>query len=299
MDIAERQFGIIGLGSMGSGIAQNLARAGYRIAGFDLRPEAVEELVAAGGSAAANVEDILARCDTVLTCVEGMSSIALADTVLLPGARPGQTFIDHSTVPCPQTRRIGAAFEAKGCRYLDAPISGGKQGAADGALRIFVGGEKSLAEEYWPMFSVIGNIEKVVYCGGIGMGQAAKVVQQLTTRFPDVARLEVLAFGLRAGLDLGTVEHALDLTPGTGDPYEPLCNAIRKGRSTEAMAGLFSEWKYYLEEAQASGFRLPMLEAMYEFCKDEPKTEPDPLGRMQPSIWNTLMSYREDDETND
>jgi 2-hydroxy-3-oxopropionate reductase len=288
MRVDESTIGIIGLGQMGGGIAANLSKAGYDVLGYDLQGEAVQRLIEAGGRAARSSEQIVAESQVVLTSVEGKASIALADAILLPNARPGQTFVDHSTVPAPETRRIGQTFLDRGAEYLDAPVSGGKGGAAAGTLRVFVGGDRATAERCWPLFEAIGNPEKIVYCGPIGQGQVAKVVQQLTSRFPDVARMEVMSFGLRAGLDLELVMRALDVDPDASEPYARLYRAIARG-DTDNLSALFSEWAYFLEEAKAQGFRMPMLEAMYEFCKDGPLTGRDPLDRPQPSIWNELM----------
>jgi 3-hydroxyisobutyrate dehydrogenase-like beta-hydroxyacid dehydrogenase len=288
MNLKERNIGIIGLGQMGSGISANLVKAGYSITGYDLKAEAVSKLVDIGGKSAESASEIVASCDVVLTCVEGKNSIKLADTVLIPNARSRQIFIDHSTVPPPQTRRIGQAFTEKGCEYLDSPISGGSGGAEAGMLRIFIGGDKALADQFMPMLEVIGNPEKIVYSGIIGMGQVAKIIQQLTTRFLDVARLELMAFGLRAGLDTETLMRALDVSPDSNDPYASYYKAIKDG-SIEKVSLEYAEWGYYLEEVKALGIRMPMLEAMYEFCKDGEKTTFDALRRPEPSIWNELM----------
>jgi 3-hydroxyisobutyrate dehydrogenase len=298
MDLRTSTIGMIGLGQMGSGIALNLVRAGFRLVGYDLRADAVDRLVRAGGCPGESAEETVARADTVLTCVEGLDSIALADRALLPNARRGQIFVDHSTVPAPQARRIGRAFAAKGAKYLDAPISGGAGGAAAGTLRVFIGGDKATAEHCWSLFEAIADPAKIVYCGPIGMGQVAKVVQQLTVRFPDIARMEVMSFGLHGGLDLEIVMRALDVAPDSQDSYARLYRAIRDGQ-TDNLSALFSEWEYYLQEARASGFHMPMLEAMYEFCIDGERTGIDPLGRRQPSIWNELMRRGPDREPND
>ena len=286
----QSKIGVIGLGQIGGGIAANLVKAGYNIAGHDPKPDAMERLVSEGGRPTASIEAIVDECDTVLTCLEGKIAVSIADNILLPRARRGQTFIDHSTVPCPQTRRIGQAFVEKGCRYLDAPVSGGARGASAGTLRVFVGGDAATIEDCRHIFEVAGDPEKIVYCGAVGMGQAAKVVQQLADRFPDVARMEVMAFGLRTGLDLDTVMKALDVSPDSDDPYARLCAAVRSNRTAD-LSGLFCEWPYYLEEVKARGFRLPMLEAMYNFCKDAEATATDPVGRPLPSLWNELMQY--------
>jgi len=288
MNLKECSIGIIGLGQMGSGISANLVRKGYFITGYDLKSQAMKDLVDIGGKSAESVKDILDNCDIVLTCVEGKDYIKIADTLLLPNAQPGQIFIDHSTVPCPETRRIGNAFIEKGCKYLDAPISGGKGGAASGTLIIFVGGDKETAEQCWPLFQAIGNNEKINYYGPIGHGQVAKVVQQLKTRFPDVARLEVMAFGLRSGLNLETLMKALDIELDSDNPYARLCKGIKDGNIGE-FSFEYAEWGYYLQEVKAQGYYMPMLEAMFEFCKDAEKTTFDALNRTEPSIWNELM----------
>jgi 3-hydroxyisobutyrate dehydrogenase-like beta-hydroxyacid dehydrogenase len=249
--------------------------------------EAAGSFESDGGKAAASIDDVLER-PVVLTCVEGKDSIRLADEVLLPAARKGQVFVDHSTVPVPETRRIGQAFLAKGASYLDAPISGGKRGAWAGTLRMFVGGDRATADDCWPLFEAAGNPEKLVYCGPVGYGQAAKVVQQLTTRFPDVARLEVLAFGLKTGLDLATIRGALDIERDSDDPYGRLCRAIESG-DIERSSYEFAEWDYFLQTVRADGFRMPMLEGMYQYCKDAEKTTADAAHRAEPSIWNELM----------
>ena len=81
---------------------------------------------------------------------------------------------------------------------------------------------------------------------------------------------------------------ALDVSPDSGDPYARLCEAVQNG-SIGDFSYEFAEWAYYLEEVRAKGFRMPMLEAMYEFCKDGEKTTADALKRPEPSVWNELM----------
>jgi 3-hydroxyisobutyrate dehydrogenase-like beta-hydroxyacid dehydrogenase len=288
LDVRKEQIGIVGLGQMGGGIARNLVKGGFAVLGYDRMPEAAQGFEKDGGNAAASIEEILEKCAVVLTCVEGKDSMRLADEVLLPSARKGQTFVDHSTVPVPETRRIGGAFLEKGAQYLDAPISGGKGGAAAGTLRMFIGGDRATADECWPLFEAAGNAEKLIYCGPIGYGQATKVVQQLTTRFPNVARLEVLAFGLKTGLDLATIRGALDIERDSNDPYARLCRAIETGDIARSSYE-FAEWDYFLQAVRAEGFRMPMLEGMYEYCKNAEKTTADAAHRAEPSIWNELM----------
>jgi 3-hydroxyisobutyrate dehydrogenase-like beta-hydroxyacid dehydrogenase len=287
MDPRATTIGLIGLGKMGSGIAANLLRSGFRLLCHDKSPAALTAATAAGAEAAADVAQVLDRCGIVATCVEGRDSMRIADETLIPGCRPGQVFIDHSTVPVPAARRIGAAFKERGADYLDAPISGGREGAARGTLRIFVGGDQAVARACWPLFEAIGDPAKLVYCGPTGAGQIAKVVQQMTVRLPDMARLEVIAFGLRSGLGIDLVMRALDVAPDSADRYALLCRAIETGQ-VEKLSFEFAEWEYYFEQARAAGFAMPMLEGLYHACKDGELVTEDGAGRREPSVWNQM-----------
>jgi 3-hydroxyisobutyrate dehydrogenase-like beta-hydroxyacid dehydrogenase len=208
----------------------------------------------------------------------------------------GQILIDHSTVPVPETRRLGNAFTEKGIKYLDAPVSGGADGADAGKLRIFVGGDYELYELCRPMFEAAGNPDKIHYYGQIGMGQTAKVVQQLTVRLPDMARLEVMAFGIRGGLDKEGLMNSLDVAPDSGNEYAVLYRHI-EADNKEHLAGLFSEWAYYIKQVRAIGMKMPMLEGLYEFARHGEWNVPDPLGRPQPCIWDELMKYSDADNS--
>jgi 3-hydroxyisobutyrate dehydrogenase-like beta-hydroxyacid dehydrogenase len=288
MELAGKSIGVIGLGQMGGGIAANLARAGYTVRGYDPVPAATEKFSRAGGKIAASNKEIAAECDIVVIVVEGKIAIHLADEILLPAARPGQIFIDHSTMPVPDTRRLGSLFQAISVQYLDAPISGGYQGADAGTLRVFVGGDRETAMECWPLFEAIGNRDKIVYCGPTGMGQAAKVVQQLTLRLPDLARMEVLMFGMRAGLDDETLLRALDITADSNDRYGVLFRAIQAG-TIDRITPLVPEWPYYLAEAHTQGFPMPMLEGLLKFVEGAELRSVDSVNRPEPSLWWEYM----------
>lgn len=288
MDLHTVTIGAIGLGQMGGGIAENLAKAGYSLLGYDPKSSAQARLQAAGGRLAESIEAVVATCEVILLCVPGNVAIEITETKLIPLCRAGQILLDHSTVPVPRTRRMGSALAEKGVRYLDVPVSGGAGGAAAGTLRMFAGGDRGTYDVVKPLLDVAGNPDKVHHYGPVGMGQVAKVVQQLTARLPDMARLEVMAFGLRGGLDKAQLMHALDVDPNSGDPYAQLLRLIEMDNK-QRLALLASEWAYYLEAADAMGFDMPMLRGAWAFVKDGEKTAVDVVSRPMPCWWDELM----------
>ena len=272
-------------------MAANLLKAGYAVRGYDLKPEAVETLVQAGGTAAADAEQVVRECGMVLTSLVAHAYLEVADHILVPHARKDQLFIDHGTTPAPDTRRLHAAFAAKGAVAIDAPVSGWWTGARDGTLRVFIGGDEPVVQRCWPLFEVIGESTELHYAGPAGMGQVMKVVQQLCHRLPDAAGMEVMAFGVRTGLSLDQTMKALQVDPAGEDPYARLYRAITQGRSDE-LSCLFGEWTYYLDEARASGFRMPMLEELYQMCERGKRVNRDEQGREGISVWRELLTAK-------
>ena len=291
MDLRNVTIGSIGLGQMGGGMAENLSKAGYRMLGFDPNPSAQDRLQAAGGAVAERIEAVLEAGEIVLLCVPGHVAVPLTEEVLIPNCREGQILIDHSTVPAPRARKLGAAAAAKGVRYMDMPVSGGDVGARSGELRMFAGGDREIFEMCWPLFEVAGNPEKVQHYGPVGMGQVAKVVQQLTVRLPDMARLEVMALGLRAGLTKEQLMTALDVDPDSADRYAHLYRLIEQDNKRQ-LAFVASEWAYYLEEAAAIGMRMPMLAGAHDLVKDAEKPVKDVVSRPVPCLWDELMRQK-------
>lgn len=282
-------LGFIGLGAMGGRMARNLVAAGYTVVGYDIRPEAVDALVAAGGEAGECAADVVRRCDVVLTSLVGPVYKEVAEAALLPNARAGQVFVDHSTVPAPTTRRLAAAFQARGAVALDVPVSGWITGAADGTLTMFAGGDHATFERLLPMLEVMGDPDRILYGGEAGMGQVMKVIQQLKKRLLNVARAEVLAFGVREGLALEDVLDVLNVEPQGDDGYARLYRQI-EAENTMHLGFLFSEWAYYLEEAEAQGIPMPLLESAYRFYHRGERVIDDEQGRAMPSIWRELLT---------
>jgi 2-hydroxy-3-oxopropionate reductase len=173
-------IGFIGLGIMGAPMAANLVDAGFPVIGYNRSPAAVEALVARGGKAAANVGEVTANADVVITMLPDspdVEAVLLGSDGVLSASREGQLVIDMSTVTPATAVRVAAEARARGVGALDAPVSGGEAGAIEGSLSIMVGGERADFERAQPVFRAVGKTIELL--GPAGSGQATKAANQL------------------------------------------------------------------------------------------------------------------------
>jgi 3-hydroxyisobutyrate dehydrogenase-like beta-hydroxyacid dehydrogenase len=280
-------IGFIGLGQMGIRMARHLMPHA-KVLGYDINDNALANHVEHGGLAANSITQIIAECETIFTCLVSHHLLPVMDETILPAARAGQIYVDHSTIPATQSRRLGSAFAGLGASYLDAPMTGGTGGAEHTTLRMFVGGDQEAFTKVRPLLAAMTADDGLHYAGASGQGQVMKVVQQLKNRLLDAARLEIIAFGLRDGLTIEQVAAALDLSLDSHDPYAALLRAISAG-DTDQFSCLFGEWPYCLEEAAARHIPMPLLESLYQFCKDGDRVNTDGQSRPGPSVFNELM----------
>ena len=194
------KIGFIGLGRMGLPMSYNLLNAGYDLMVHNRSQEKVRQIADAGATAAASAAEVVANCDIVLAClpdVETCERVLLGEA--LPNARPGQIIVDHSTVGAATSKACAAAAEAKGAKFLDAPISGGTERATDGTLTIMVGGPAEAYAKAQTVFDVMGAV--VRHVGPTGSGTAAKLVNQLLVGVHMVAAAEAMLLGAKSGAD--------------------------------------------------------------------------------------------------
>ncbi|TWD82618.1 2-hydroxy-3-oxopropionate reductase [Kribbella amoyensis] len=174
------KIGFVGLGIMGSHMAANLVRAGHEVTGYDVVPASVEKLLQAGGKPAPDIAGAVAGAEVVITMLP--DSPQVAEVVLGPGgvlesAASGLLLIDMSSIAPETSREVAAAGAARGVRVLDAPVSGGEQGAIKASLSIMVGGEDDVFEAARPILEDLGRT--IVHVGGHGAGQTVKAANQL------------------------------------------------------------------------------------------------------------------------
>ncbi len=204
------RVGFIGLGAMGRPMAINLLRAGHAVTVHARRAASCGPLVERGAATAASPAELAAGCDAVFTMVTGtadVEAVLLGGDGVVHGARPGSVVIDTSTIDPAATRTIAAALAERGVDMLDAPVSGGPQGARDATLSIMVGGRADVLARVRPLLDCLGAA--VRHMGGHGAGQATKACNQLLLLVTAQGVAEALTLARRAGLDPGQVREAL------------------------------------------------------------------------------------------
>lgn len=196
-------IGFIGLGIMGRGMATNLARAGHDVTVWNRTLERAEPLAKAGASIAASPADLTARCDIVMLCVADtpdVVDVVHRDDGILSSITPGKLVVDHSTISPHVTRTLAEAIAGRGGSWIDAPVSGGSEGAEKGTLSIMVGGDADDVARARPYLEAFGST--ITHVGPVGDGQAVKLVNQILVVGNQLAVSEALLFAAAAGLDL-------------------------------------------------------------------------------------------------
>ncbi len=197
------KIGFIGLGIMGRGMSANLLKAGFEVCVWNRTASRMEALAAAGASVGESPADVAAKSDIIITCVSDtpdVEAVILGPEGVIHGAKAGSLVIDMSTISPQVTQEIAAYLAEKGVAMLDAPISGGSEGAAKGTLSIMVGGDAAQVERAMPAFKAMGKA--ITHVGGPGAGQTVKLVNQILVVGTMLAVSEALLFAQAGGLDL-------------------------------------------------------------------------------------------------
>jgi 3-hydroxyisobutyrate dehydrogenase len=191
---------------MGGGMAGNIQKADYPMVVFDIRQEIAQPLVDKGARLASSAADVASQCDVIFTSLPGpaeVETVAVGPNGVLEGIKPGAVYVDLSTSRPTLIRQIEPQFRAKGAHVLDAPVSGGKTGAATRNLAVMVGGEREIYERIKPVLDAFGD--KVFYAGAIGAGSVCKLVHNMIGHGIRQAIAEGLTLGVKAGVDAETV----------------------------------------------------------------------------------------------
>jgi 3-hydroxyisobutyrate dehydrogenase len=209
------KVGFIGVGVMGARMAKRLLDAGYKVAVYNRSVEKTEQLVQLGAVREETIAELASRSDVICTCLsmpEDVIDVYLREDGVVNHARPGTICLDFTTVGPDTSKAVSAKAEEKGISYLDAPVSGGPEGAEQGTLTVMVGGKRSAWERVLPLLGVLG--ETVEYLGPSGSGSIAKLLNQYLVAVHSVAASEAMVTGAALGLDAEQLYRILKVSYG-------------------------------------------------------------------------------------
>ncbi len=204
------RIGFCGLGTMGSAMAGNLRKAGFEVSVWNRTPGRAGDLVAAGAREAASPADVARNADIVVTCVSDtpdVEAVLFGAEGVAAGLASGALVIDCSTISPDATRSFAVRLAEQGVGFVDAPVSGGSEGAKNATLTIFTGGTEADVERARPVLAAMGKT--ITHFGPAGAGQAVKAVNQVVISGVYLAVAEGMVLSMKAGLDPAAVVTAL------------------------------------------------------------------------------------------
>ena len=265
------RVGFLGLGTMGAAMAANLARADFAVTAWNRSPGRAPELDALGVSRSATPADVARSTDVLVICVSDtpdVEAVLFGPDGVASGARDAQLVNDCSKIAPSATRDFGARLAALGVDLVDAPVSGGSEGAQKATLTIFCGGEAEAVERARPILSAMGKT--ITHVGPSGSGQAVKAVNQVILAGTYIGVAEGIVLAMKAGLDVGQVVEALG-----GGAAQSWVLANRSGRMIAndyplgfKVALHRKDLAIALELAREMGAELPVAELAADFETD-------------------------------
>ncbi len=265
----------IGVGNMGGGMAANLARAGHEVRAFDLSEDAVARAVGYGATAATSARSAAVGADAIVTMLPAGTHVAAAYADALFAAAPLRAvLIDCSTIDVATARLVGESAAAKGLMMVDAPVSGGTAAADGGTLTFMVGGPEAAFIAAKPILEKMGKT--VIHAGGAGMGQAAKICNNMILGATMIATAEAFVLAEKLGLDAQTFFDISSKASGQSWSMTSYCPvpgpvpaspANRDYQGGFASALMLKDLKLAIAAASGAGASVPMgaqAEALYQ-----------------------------------
>ena len=257
------KIAFIGLGNMGGPMARNLVKAGFDLVVYDIDPAKSGELITAGARGAGSVPEAVAQADVVMTSLPTPAVIrdmALKADGLIANMQSGATWIELSTNNLEVWRDVRGLAVSKGIHTLDAPISGGAEGAEAGTLTILIGGDEAVYARCVPIFSAIGK--RIEYLGAPGVGYVAKIAQVVLCYLHSIALSEALMLGVKGGVPADKMLAIIQNSTGrsyVADRYGP---SILNGDfdPTFELGLSLKDMRLALELAKHMSATLPMCE---------------------------------------
>ena len=208
--MSDERVGFLGLGTMGAAMAANLARAEFSVTAWNRTPGRAPELDSLGVVRVGSPADVARAVDRLVICVSDtpdVETVLFGSDGVAAGAHEGQLVIDCSTISPSATRDFAERLARLGVGLVDAPVSGGSEGAQKGTLTIFCGGDATAVERATPILAAMGKT--ITHVGPSGSGQAVKAVNQVILAGTYLGVAEGIVLALKAGLDVEQVVAAL------------------------------------------------------------------------------------------
>jgi len=271
-------LGFIGLGAMGSRIAERLRRAGHSMTVYDRNAKGVEALAANGAAAARNPAEVASRSEIVLSCVTddaAVEAVLLGRAGALEGLRPGALVIDLSTVSPATSRLLADAARVKGAAFVDAAMSGSTPQAEQGGLVVFAGGEPGAIQRARPILDTIAKT--VIHMGPAGAGTTMKLVVNTLLGAGLQILAEALALGEKAGIDRERLAEVLGETAVISPAQRgKLANAVaNEFPSTFPVRLMYKDFNLILAHAAALAVPMPTAAVAAQLCAAQDARGPD------------------------
>lgn len=260
--------GLIGLGAMGSGMAQSLRRAGHTVHVFDVRREAAEAFAKEGGVACTSLAELGAACDVIVSVVVNAAqteSVLFGDQGCASHMKAGSVFVMCSTVDPNWSVALEARLEGMGLRYIDAPISGGAAKAASGQMTMMTAGRPEAYAVAEPFLNAMAG--KVYKLGdSAGAGSQVKIINQLLAGVHIAAAAEAMALGLREGVNADALYEVITNSAGNSWMFENRMAHVLAGDYTplSAVDIFVKDLGIVLDVARASKFPLPLSSTAHQ-----------------------------------
>ena len=224
------KVGFIGVGHMGGPMCRNIIKGGHEVVVYDRSDAAVKACTDLGASKGSSVKDVASRVEVVMTSLPmpaDVERVALGPGGIAESAQKGNIYVDLSTNSPKMVQNIAKQLEPKGIPMIDAPVSGGVIGAEKGTIAIMVGGDKAIFDKCMPIFKSFG--ENITHVGKLGMGDVAKIVNNMVAFCNMAAGAEGLMLGTTAGIDPQVLNEIIRNSSGNSMGYRGVAKKALSG----------------------------------------------------------------------
>ena len=261
--------GVIGVGKMGGAMARNLLKNGYPVAVYDVVASSVDAVVEDGARRAGSPKEVAESCDVIIVMVindKQTTDVVTGHDGILDGARPGTVVVLCSSLQPRTVTSLGALAEAKGVSVLDAPVTGGEQGAIDGTLTFLMGGDEGVIERVTPVLRAMGD--HIVSAGPLGAGEVVKNVNNVLLWTTLSATREALRFAAEHGMSPEAVRDALQFSPGYN-------RWVKDWGNLGPTPWVHKDLETTLAIANVHNVQMPIAALCFELLKDWPSVRMD------------------------